>query len=208
MNKNKDDEIFGYIAKEYQNELGKQLHKENQLIDTMKIDTAGLDKKVRRGTKKRRNIIQFSAAIAAGLLLLLGLPLMYSSQTANMETADQPNKIEETAASSDDSSAAIELSFTLPDNFTLTRTEQDKEMSVYYLADSNKDPVVMQLTPADSNVEIPAENLKQIDIDGHTVYAISQDSYNLITFQHQELQYTLTCVYDINTIAGICKNIF
>lgn len=207
MNKHNDEDIYRHIAQRYQQQAGEQLHKQRQLLDqaprseqwhTQRMDAAVKDKT--RG-ESRRKIIRFTTAVAACFILVVLAPLMsrlFSNQNSKETTME---------SQAEAAMEAAPLSFTLPDNLSVASTEQDRDMTIYYLDDTRLDPVVMQMESTET-AALNTTGLVEIEIEGRRVYAASTDSYNLLTFEYQEMIYTLTCVHDINTLTGICNNIF
>lgn len=206
MNKHKDEDIYRQIAQSYQQQSGEQLHRQRQLLEqappSEQWPTQRMDAVVRDKTRgnRRRKVIRLTAAVAACFLLVVLAPLMvrlFSTQQNDAAKENQAEGIMEIAP----------LSFTLPDNLSVAATEQDQGMTIYYLDDTQKDPVVMQLESTET-AELQTEGLVEIELEGQRVYAAATDSYNLLTFEYDETVYTLTCAHDINTLTGICMSLF
>jgi len=210
---NKNEEIYRYIASQYEKEMGKQLQAEKGMLEQQwpRTDTRRLDELVRQGTRRRKKVktARWAAVIAACVLFAVIIPLWYppvsdvrqpgSADSAGSAAEEQP-PLEEAPQE------LILLSFELPDNLTVDSVGLDNGMSVYYLSDSGLDPVVMQLRYAGAD-DFRADGLTEIEIAGKTVYGRSEDAYHLLTFESGGIVYTLTCAYDINTLVPLCEKI-
>lgn len=212
MKANKNDEIYRIIASRYEEEIGRQLLSEKGMLEQQspQPDTRRLDELVRRGTRRRRNMktARWAAAIAACVLFAVLAPLWYPlvSDIRQPDTAESSPSAAEEMPEAEGTQELIPLGFTLPENFTVEGVELDNGMSVYYLSDSRKDPVVLQLqhTEADG---LQTGGLTELEIGGRPVYGRSADAYHLLTFESNGLVYTLTCAYDINTLVPLCESI-
>jgi len=202
MKKDKSEDIYGQIAKEYVDYTGEKLRLESQTLPPHseaalnRLDTrvAGLMR-----TLKNRRFIRLAGGLAAAcLLLVIAIPIMY--QLKNPGDINSSDLYSESTEAESPSVKLIPLSFTLPDNLTVTDSKVDNGASIYYLSDSFADDVVLRMEYSDS--------LKPIKIEGNEAYGISTDSYKMLSFVHDEILYTLTCKYDINTLIAVSKHIF
>lgn len=211
VKKHDNDKIYRTIASRYEQEMGEQLLRERGLLEqqTPQADTRRLDELVRRGTKGKKSvkIARWSAVIAACVLIAVLVPLWYPL-LGDLQQSDATGAASNAAGESraEETEELIPLSFTLPDRFTLDRTELDNGLSVYYLGDSGQDPVVMQLRRTGEE-GLQTEGLTEIEIAGRPVYGRSDAAYHLLTFETDGLIYTLTCAFDINTLVPLCERI-
>ena len=100
------------------------------------------------------------------------------------------------------------LPFNLPENFTVAAAKMDNGQSIYYLADTAKDDVVLTMEPVeDAGGDMDTDGLRVFDINGKTVYGRSAGAYSFLTFDEDGVRYTLTCKYDINTLLALSRAI-
>lgn len=202
MNDNKrEEDVLRQVAEAYTEEYGRQLLRENHELNRQGIAyfTPRLDKKVGRIGRGRRfkkylPVLAAAACIAVFLLVpLLRLP---------------GPPFTETPASADGSANSYEvvpLSFTLPEGIVLAGFEQDKGKSIYYLEDAYQDDVVLTLEYTKDDFD--SSGFQPVEVNGETVYAVSEEDYKLIVFEKAEVLYTLACRYDINTLVRLSRNI-
>jgi len=209
MKKDKSEDIYGQIAKEYVDYTGEKLRLESQTLPPHSEAALNrLDTRVagRMRTLKNRRFIRLAGGLAAAcLLLVIAIPIMY--QLKNPGDINSSDLSSESTEAESPSVKLIPLSFTLPDNLTVTDSKVDNGASIYYLSDSFADDVVLRMEYSD-NAEMVFDSLKPIKIEGNEAYGISTDSYKMLSFVHDEILYTLTCKYDINTLIAVSKHIF
>lgn len=207
MKKHKSEDIYRHIAKEYTEYAGQKLSQEKESLPPEQKDSiTRLDDLVTRRIKflKKQKMIHLTGFAAACLLLILLFPVFRyiqrddgkSGNTASDSAAHEPPKEE-----------VIPLSFSLPDNFEVAQTEIDQGVSIYYLNNTYDDPVVMQMEYMDT-AEPVFNHLQPVHIKGRPAYGLAAADYKILTFVHDNILYTLTCEYDINTLVSISENIF
>jgi len=207
MKDNKTENIYEHIAKEYTDYTSEMLQRESQSLPPFPDETINrLDNRVASQirTLKIRRFTRLAGLAAACLLLVLAVPLVYMLQnTGNKRSADSSSE----SAAAESSAELIPLSFSLPDNFTVSDSKIDNGVSVYYLTDTHADDVVLQLEYTDTATPV-FDSLKPVTIAGNEAYGYAAGSFKMISFIHGDILYTLTCKYDINTLISISKNIF
>lgn len=221
MKKNKTEHIYEHIAKEYSDYTGEKLRRESQSLPPFPDETVNrLDSRVASQIRalKIRRFTRLAGLTAACLLLVMAVPLVYlikntgsmnsadsSSESAASDSSEASDTTESAAAES--SGELIPLSFSLPDNFSVSDSKTDDGVSVYYLTDTHADDVVLQLEYTDT--ASPAfDSLKPVTIAGNEAYGFASGSFKMLSFIHGDILYTLTCKYDFNTLISISKNIF
>lgn len=215
MKKRNSEEIYRHIAGQYVESYGEQLKKEQQELTQSGVTpiTPGLDRKVRRiSRRKNRRFLHIGATIAACLALAVMAPFVLRP---GLDSAGTPSSdASSSAPAAPDSSDApapqpvyeiLPLSFTLPEQFSVDHVELDRERSVYYLADSLSDDVVLVLEKTDRPID--TQQYTALKIGGHDAYAYASGDYNLITFQYSGIRYEMTCAYDINTLVELGESI-
>ena len=209
MKGNDNENIYRHIAERYIDKMGQELlDEQNSNSNNLKhIDTANLDRRVYKGLNKGKGsrIIKFAVSVAACILLVFAIPVFrWINENGEInKSSDMPSQENfETQVENE----LIPLSFSLPLNMEVKDKKEDNGMSIYYLEDTFNDDVVMQLERKGADFE--TEKFTEINIDGYQVYGFSEDNYNMIKFEYQEITYTMTCRYDINTLTGICKKVF
>ena len=200
-----NEQMFKQISDTYTGAYAQSLRDElNAIEQSGPVITPRLDSMVKRGIsagKRRRNthiIMAIAACLALALIIPQALDFDFSSQSSASSAAPAAPVADAPAAPSPQYEL-IPLSFTLPEGFRLSGVEQDNAQSIYYINDYAQDNAVLTL---ENGAELLTEGLTAIQINGHTVYAFSGD-YQLITFKLDDMLYTLTCSYDINTIRDI-----
>lgn len=209
MSKPDSDDIFKHIADEYVKQNSDKLEKERSEVPNYTNEAYfRLDKMTynRIRTLKRKKYIRFGSIAAACLLLVFTVPVILRFTVYSPETATSDTASEAPSSSSDEQSGLITLSFELPDNLSVVETEVDNGVSIYHLDDTRNDDVIMQLeSTATANVDF--DTLKPITINGQQTYGLSTASYKIIMFINDNVLYTLTCQYDINTLVELSENI-
>ncbi|MDR1669673.1 MAG: hypothetical protein LBR76_06925 [Oscillospiraceae bacterium] len=185
---NRDDELLRYIANTYAEQLGRELQSERP---GEVPNERGVERRVRARIFARRRNIALSAAggIAASLALTLLLPrlLIHQNPPAEPVSVYKP----------------IVLSAPLPDGFSQSAFEQDREKSVYTIADDlYRDDVVLTLEKA----ELRPDTLTEISgFEG--AYGRQTDSYSLLTFRRDGVLYTLTCRHSMDTLVRLGRGL-
>ena len=211
MNK-KQDVIFEKMAKTYADNLGQNL-KEELRNTHINLDTTVLDEKVSKEVarvKRKSKIISIRKyakiiipAVASLLLIFIftrGGDTSLDSDKLAMEQSDS------TQSSEPIQGEFIPLSYPLPPNLSVVNQELDNGMTIYQLEDTYNDDVVMQLAYVEA-IDYDVEGMQKIIVNGESVYATIEDSYQKITFEKDGIVYILTCKYDINTLLPISENI-
>ncbi len=102
------------------------------------------------------------------------------------------------------STQLMPLPFSLPENFTVEKSEVDDGQSIYYLNNTLQDDVVLTMEYADDTEKL-FEGLTPYDLDGTPVYLRSSGGYNFLTFQQDGILYTLSCKHDVNTLLELAR---
>jgi len=205
MKKHNSENIFEHIAQTYSESVGGEL--QNELKSLPPHYTPRLDQLTAKRIRslKRRKYTRIAGIAAACLVFVLLIPAVYRLQ--NLKSYDTSENLSESAQTDDSESTLIPLSFSPPENFSISDTGEDNGVSIYYLADIRQDDVVMQLEYT-TTAEPLFDSLKPVTISGNQAYGISTADYKMLTFVHDNILYTLTCQYDFNTLVLLSKNIF
>lgn len=190
---NNSDRAFRSLALRYAELEGAALKQENEWLrqNGGVFVTPRLDETVKQllGEKKKKKrrraaIISAAAVIAACLILVFALPMRMQNGDAGSDSAEQQ---------------LIPITFAMPANFSVSAAELDNGKSVYSLANTERDDVVLimedaALEPGDyTGYEI-------LYINGAEVYADATPNYQTLVFEKDDVVYTLSCEHDINTL--------
>ncbi|MDR0951832.1 MAG: DUF4367 domain-containing protein [Oscillospiraceae bacterium] len=187
----KKEEFLRRAANEYVELQGEALRQEADRLNREAVyPTAGLERRVFNAVRPRkRRWLASLAAVAACLALVFlgGRTLFGDGGSAPSPTAQTP-----------DDTGIIALSFQVPTGFTQTGMEQDQGKSIYYFDDRLGDNVVLTLEKPTTLID--ASSFTELNINDADAYAASKEGYQIMTFEKDEVLYTLTCRYDVNTL--------
>lgn len=197
-----DDQWLQEIASQYAESDGRQLKAEMEGIKDNSQDFERLDF-ITKKSIRRQKVIRYSPAIGAAAACLAAL-LLSTSVVDNFNSGmPLPEAVMDGAGSSEKS--MISLSLNLPDRFQVTSEEQDRGETIYHISEQLGDDVVLSVKEALDQQQ--NEDLKEISIHGSQVRALALDEYKIITFQKDNLQYTLTCQYEFSTLVELCESL-
>jgi hypothetical protein len=190
------------MARRYTEEYGGELLRELSQIEASGVDPRAAERlewrvKGKIAAEKRRPYLRAVVAVAACFALMLITPQLF-----------RPSSGAPVASAPSDELPAFEvipLSTALPDGFTQTGFEQDLEKSVYYVEDRYLDDVVVTLETSPSPPD--TTGLTQLSLGGTEAYGAQKDGYSLLTFQRDDVLYTLTCRHDINTLLRLGRGL-
>lgn len=199
-----NDELLRQIARGYAERYGQVLQEELSELErhpSESFSERGLERRVRKklAAQKRKPYLRVFQALAACLAIALLLPRIWDSNVEappRIEPVPVP-PLEEAAQDF----AVIPLSAALPEGFTQSGFEQDREKSVYYIDDVYQDDVVLTLEKAPDTFS--GDGLVALELGGVPAYGTQTGSYSLLTFTREEILYTLTCRHDINTLVRL-----
>lgn len=229
MDENRADQLFKQIASDYVRQYGSELRQELAELEQQNVRyvTPRMDRAVKAFGKSNRTkrYLQGFSALAACILLVLLIPIIFI-QNNNLSTAPQApparqnaTALEEAADYAEDMQNAppmiesekaagpelMPLSFALPENFSVADAKLDNGKSVYHLADTGLDDVVLTMEIAEQPDEY--EGLTELTINDSSAYARATPDYKLLAFQKDGVSYVLTCRYDFNTLVSLGKTI-
>ena len=210
--KNNNDDIYRLLANHYIDAQGKDLLKELESTPfpgsydgaaTGNTDLL-LNRKLKeiKHAKKRRIVLTLSSAAACFLLIILSVTIFYLTANFNKSSVKALNSSSNTAANSPQ---VISLTLRLPERMSVSSSEQDRNQSVYRLADRYGDNVVMTLENGDGS--FTGSGMNAVQIEGKTVYCLSGDYYNMVIFQQKGVLYTMTCHYEMDTLYELSEKI-
>ena len=214
-----NDELLQKIANEYVENYGRELHEENKTLNMSEQASAEmaaeyrLEMRVFRKvtSEKRRPYLALLPLLAACIAItFVYLPNLFStpSQTdphpipipspADPAPAPEPADPAPQPLPQTPQFEIIPLSVPLPQGFTQIGFEQDRGQSIYYIEDVYLDNVVVTLEAG----AVPSDisGLVEIWLGGEIAYVKQTDAYSLLTFTNDDILYTLTSRYDINTL--------
>ena len=214
MERNKSNEaLFRRMAEEYISQYGRELLYEAESLRQSGVEylTPRADGAIQVTLKKKKQKkarYAAIAAIAACVLMMLMTPTILRIMKIGGQAA-------ESSAIEGDASADFTQEITaprfmnaanLPEAFSIVSEKEDNGRMIYYISDENLDDVVMTLEYS-GNSENWNEGLVKIESGDFSGFAKSEDSYHLLAFEKNNIQYTLTCKYDINTLIAVGKYI-
>lgn len=197
MKRDEQEKLYKQLADEYVKAYGEELIKQNGLnampenmLERLRAETL----------KKKRSSRRFAGlvtALAACVVLAIALPSLITDDGG--KGAVPP---EETNASAD---RIIPLSFSLPDNLSVSESKLDQKKSIYILEDEFDDDVVLVMEIPEQKLDV--SGMTKLAINGKPAYALSSSGYNLVTFFDGGILYTLTCEQDLATILDLGASI-
>lgn len=208
-----ENQIFKELAARYAEHYGALLKDEAAVLNRQLSVTPRMDSNIRRyiKTNRTRRYAAGFAALAAAIAFMIMLPMLnnlnnsgvvsHESSAPAASTAPAPSQEAETPTAPE----IIPISFTLPAHLTVTDAKLDNGKSVYYLANSRLDDIVM--TMERNPQEDVFAGLKESTINDSTVYYKYTADYSVMAFQKRDVTYVLTCKYDANTLVPLAKAI-
>jgi hypothetical protein len=201
MAMNSKEEFFRLAAIEYVERQGDALKQEAAWVNhEAHYPTENLERRVFKAVRQRkRRFVAPLVATAACLALMLFGGRTFFQNILNFSNIREP------ITQTPDDRQLISLSFQVPSGFTQTGAEQDQGKSIYYFDDLQGDNVVLTLEKPE--VPIDESSFTELDINDASVYAASREGYQMMTFEKDNLSYTLTCRYDVNTLLRFSEEI-
>lgn len=199
------DDFLKKIASQYVEQYGEQLERELEMLDQSSSENATPEFDVRiareqKARKRRKTWRIWGAATAACLALLLIIPRA-------IRVTDKSNDAPTFAAEEAANDPQLPIAFTMSKNFTVSSVEQDRDQTVYYLANTRLDDVVMIMEREASATEYVYDDLLELEINGKTVLGRHRADYSILTFDHEGIRYTLTCRHDFRTLTELGESI-
>jgi hypothetical protein len=201
MAMNSKEEFLRRAASEYVERQGEAFKEEvARFNQETHYPTANLERRIFKAVRQRKRRFVMPLVAAAACLALL----FFGGRTLFQNIRYIPDIPKLTDQTSDDRQL-ISLSFQVPTGFTQTGAEQDQGQSIYYFDDQLGDNVVLTLEKPE--VPIDESFYTQLDINGASAYAASRDYYQIMMFEKDDVLYTLTCRYDVNTLLRFSEKI-
>lgn len=206
----KNEELLRHIARSYAERYGRELEEERAGLEHegAEYDTRRLERHVLKSTTRRRRAQLMGLAAAAACLALIFISTrLFAPDIGDIGADSTGDAISDSMgdASHGDGYEAIALRFSVPEGFTQTGFEQDREKSVYRFEDKYKDDVVMTLERASAVPD--TAGLTRVGINSSDAYAASEEGYSLLTFEKDGVLYVMTCLYDVNTLVRFAEAI-
>lgn len=215
----KNEQFFKSIASLYAEKDGELLKNELEQIEKEGSVTysSRLDKKIKNKilNMKIRKLSYSLVPIAACFILLA---VYFSSPSFN----NKPTEIVDNSPSMADSPSAPTdsndtprptpnnnevqlLSAKLPRGYMLTDVDYDNGKTIYYIVNESKNEIV--LTTEEFSGEIENEIFQEININNTRVYGMVKNDYSVITYEKDDLLYTLTSKYNYKDLIEISKGL-
>ena len=184
-----NEELFRELARRYVQAEGESL--ERELAEHPEpVFTPVMDQRVRKAVRPQRagKMIAGLGVLAAALILVFLTPSILRRAEKN---------------SPDGITSVLDVSV-LPTRLSVTDIMADHGQSIYLLADTQNDDVVLTL---EQNRPIIVNGLTAVAVNGQTAYVKSNADIKLLTFEKNGMTYTLTCRYELDTLLELGKNI-
>lgn len=210
------EEKLKIIATLYANKEGKSFLAEIEEINRQRVSyiTPRADMTVRgllakeKRPKSRKMILSFAAAAACVVLavrLIAGIP-------------DSNNEYYPSDASPAPSSPSVPympgeilpISFQLPADYHVMTSDIDNGMSVYKLESESHGDVVLTMyyvTDEPGYIFDADKGFDEVIIDGTPVAAKVKDTFRLLSFESDDIRYTLSSEDDLGALAAFYRNI-
>jgi len=191
-----NDELFRELARRYVQAEGEVL--ERELAEHPEpVLTPVMDQRVRKTVRPRHagKMITGLGVAAAALILIFLTPTLL--RRVGVKSSDGNSSFSTP-------NLVLDVSV-LPSRLSVAGTMEDHGQSIYRLADSQNDDVVLTL---EENRPIIIDNgLMEVAVNGKTAYIKTNADVKLLTFEKNGLTYTLTCRYELDTLLELGKNI-
>jgi len=211
LNEN-NERVFKTLAERYLDAQGQNLLRElDSTPRPQQVNTARMDQRVRYETAYRKRRRAWIASGLAACLLLVALTAsslaFIQSWNNNNRPADPTSNYTTTAPSTAQTSEkeTPDIAAVLPTRLSVSAVEQDRGQSIYLLDDRYGDNVVLILEHPDKPLD--TSGLVPVRSNGRTAYYRAGDFYNLMTFDKDGTRYTMTCRYEMDTLAELSENI-
>jgi hypothetical protein len=190
-----------------------EMRRQGLSYQTPRADRAVRDVSSRRGEPaRRRRTAMFMGLAAAACLVIVawiaGIPSLMTSPSISPGDAliDSPT--------STSNVARIPISFDLPADYHVAASGYDNGMSVYVLESTEHGNVVLTMYHEDEQqADAVVENgtsftaIDEVVIDGTTVSAKVDEAYMLLTFDREDVRYTLSNRDDMGALAALYRSI-
>lgn len=195
----KEEQFFKHIASLYAEKEGEALRDElRQLNNEGTVDhTLSLDKKVNTKIRsiKIRQLTYKLMPVAACLVIFV----LYF---ANPSVRNQDSAIKEEAVTNEQIDF---VSAKLPPGYTLSKKDYDKNKTIYYIASNTNNDIV--LTTEEFASVIEKEFFQELQIKDTKVYGLVKDDFSVITYEKDNILYTLTSRYDYQDLIELSKSL-
>jgi hypothetical protein len=99
------------------------------------------------------------------------------------------------------------LSDKLPEGCKLTKTDYDKEKTLYYVRNKRSNDILLVVEPPEGELETD-EKFTRKNINGTDAYILAKRDYNVLLAQTGDIRYTFSCRYDARDLVEIAYTIF
>ena len=204
----REEEFLQKVARAYAHDEGEALLRERNLLNEQNIRylLPRADKRVKEltGARGRRTLGVVSGLVAAAAVaLIFVLPGSPFSHIKGEESASAPAA--DSAAGTGEISNPLELSFKLPERYTLKSANEDNGVGVFYIERDDGEGVVMTMAGEDAETEAAADYPEKVEIDGVSVPAKITADYKLIMFVVNGKMYILSSKNDIGALAALYR---
>lgn len=213
----RQEQLFAALASRYAEEYGRELLQELDALNqsNTRQTSPQLALRVQRAirARKRQSILRYGGVAAAACILLtilatgvLELPFVQTTPPAPAPAESAPaDPTPAEPAPPEQTYAVIPMGFSPGEQFAVTGFEQDISRSIYYLENTYRDDVVLTLEYLEHAGAQDYTGLDRIPIGSETVYGTYRAAYSMITFEKEDVVYTMTCKYDINTLIELSE---
>lgn len=199
----KETDALRKMAAHYAEQYGSELLDELAQLEKneeLSLSERRVERRVksRIAAQKRGSVMRGISILAACLVLAIMLP-----RFLNMSKPQQSSPADEAPPVFD----IIPLAAELPAGFRQSGFRQDEAKSIYYIEDALLDDVVISLEK--SALPPETDGLVEISLgrDAPAAYGTQTDGYSLLVFSRDDVVYTMTCRYDINTLIRLGKGL-
>ncbi len=221
MKKVNEDELLRQMARQYAEQYGSRLRRENVSLRQTRLQTPRMDwtaQELHRRRRSTRRGVGWSLAAALVVFLLsyallqsrVGDSLFDPSDNAptTADASHSPNHSDGSFGSQVPEGEPIPLSFTLPSSFSVSDVEVDRGETIYSLDDNKDDDVVLKLSySADSNPLPMVAGLTTFHMGDKTCYGLSTPDFKMLWIEKDGILYEMSCRYDYSTLLTLGERI-
>jgi hypothetical protein len=99
------------------------------------------------------------------------------------------------------------LSDKLPDGCKLTKTDYDKEKTIYYVQNKRSNDILLVVEPPEGEL-VTDEKFTHKNINGTDAYILAKKDFNMLLAQNKDIRYTFSCRYDAGDLVEIAYSVF
>lgn len=201
----KEEMFFKRMADLFAEKDGGLLRKELAELSEYPEYPSSLDRRVKNkitGLKLRR--MGFMLMPAAACLIIFAV--YFSNPSIKDGAMNSPTDSSAGNASHMSEKSDIEfLSARLPEGYELTSVDRDINKTIYYVASNDNNNIVITTEEA-TGVMLENEAFQEIYVNQTPVYVLVKNDFNVLTYEKDNIIYTMTDRYNYRDLIELSRN--